>query len=83
MKLKKRDYWMSQMYSNRIPRSVTKDCKTLKDIYKVIEKAETSPKKYKNIKTEIDGIKFDSQKEANRYCELKILEKKAFAHPLN
>lgn len=31
--------------------------------------------KYKNKKTEIDGIKFDSKKEANRYCELKLLEK--------
>jgi len=31
------------------------------------------PGKYSNIKTEIDGIKFDSTKEANRYCELKIL----------
>jgi len=31
------------------------------------------PGKYNNIKTEIDGIKFDSTKEANRYCELKLL----------
>lgn len=31
--------------------------------------------KYNNKKTEIDGIKFDSKKEANRYCELKLLEK--------
>lgn len=29
--------------------------------------------KYNNIKTEIDGIKFDSKGEANRYCELKLL----------
>lgn len=29
--------------------------------------------KYKNTKTIIDGIKFDSRKEANRYCELKLL----------
>ena len=31
--------------------------------------------KYRNTKTIIDGIKFDSKKEANRYCELKLLEK--------
>lgn len=31
-------------------------------------------KKYKNKKAEIDGIKFDSKKEAERYLELKILE---------
>jgi hypothetical protein len=31
--------------------------------------------KYGNIKTIIDGIKFDSQKEANRYFELKLLLK--------
>ncbi len=31
--------------------------------------------KYKAKKTEVDGIKFDSQKEANRYLELKILER--------
>lgn len=31
--------------------------------------------KYKNIKTEVDGIMFDSKKEAKRYGELKLLEK--------
>lgn len=31
--------------------------------------------KYKNIKTILDGIKFDSKKEANRYNELKLLER--------
>ena len=30
--------------------------------------------KYRNIKTEIDGIKFHSKKEAKRYSELKMLE---------
>ena len=30
--------------------------------------------KYHAIKTEVDGIKFDSKKEAARYQELKILE---------
>lgn len=31
--------------------------------------------KYKNIKTTVDGIEFDSKKEAVRYMELKVLEK--------
>lgn len=31
--------------------------------------------KYRNIKTVVDGITFDSQKEANRYCELKLLQR--------
>ena len=31
--------------------------------------------KYGNRKVEIDGIGFDSQLEANRYCQLKILER--------
>ena len=31
--------------------------------------------KYYSVKTTIDGIPFDSKKEANRYCELKLLER--------
>ena len=31
--------------------------------------------KYRNQRTEIDGIKFDSKGEANRWCELKLMEK--------
>lgn len=31
--------------------------------------------KYNNRKTEVDGIEFDSEKEANRYKELKLLLK--------
>lgn len=36
----------------------------------------SKPKKSKlrNIKTTVDGITFDSKKEANRYSELKLLE---------
>lgn len=30
--------------------------------------------KYNNRKTRVDGRLFDSKKEANRYCELKIME---------
>lgn len=31
--------------------------------------------KYRNVKVVVDGIKFDSTKEANRYAELKLMEK--------
>lgn len=31
--------------------------------------------KYRNIKVIVDGIPFDSRKEANRYCELKLLQR--------
>jgi hypothetical protein len=31
--------------------------------------------KYRNVKVVVDGIKFDSTKEANRYAELKMMEK--------
>lgn len=31
--------------------------------------------KYGAVKTVVDGITFDSKREANRYCELKLLEK--------
>ena len=32
-------------------------------------------RKFRNKPTEVDGIRFASKKEANRYCELKLLEK--------
>lgn len=32
-------------------------------------------RKYNNKKTMLDGIKFDSKREASRYCELLILQK--------
>lgn len=31
--------------------------------------------KYRNKKTELDGIKFDSKREATRYSQLRLLEK--------
>lgn len=33
------------------------------------------PPKYRNKKIEIDGLKFDSQKEARRWSELRLLER--------
>lgn len=38
--------------------------------------------KYGNKKTEVDGIKFDSKKEALRYGELRILEMGGVIHNL-
>ena len=38
--------------------------------------------KYGAMKTEVDGIRFDSQKEANRYFELKLLERVGEIHDL-
>lgn len=38
--------------------------------------------KYKNKKITLDGITFDSRKEANRYRELKLLERAGEIHTL-
>lgn len=38
--------------------------------------------KYGNKITYVDGIRFDSRKEANRYCELKLMEKAGIIHNL-
>ena len=40
----------------------------------MLEQAETR-RKFRNIKTEYNGIKFDSRKEANRYAELRLMER--------
>ena len=32
-------------------------------------------RKYRNVPTVVDGIRFDSKKEANRWAELKLLER--------
>lgn len=39
------------------------------------QQLESTPSKYKNKKTVVDGITFDSKKEAARYSELKLLER--------
>lgn len=44
-----------------------------KNLLKTKKKKKKS--KYSAVKTKVDGIKFDSKKEARRYKELKILEK--------
>jgi|SRR5215468_2503576 len=41
----------------------------------------TMPSKYRSVKTEVDGIVFDSKKEAERWAQLKLLVKaKAITH---
>ena len=32
-------------------------------------------RKYRNTTTNVDGIRFDSRKEANRYCELQLMQR--------
>ncbi len=36
---------------------------------------ERAPAKYRSERVQVDGIKFDSKREANRYAELKLLER--------
>lgn len=38
--------------------------------------------KYRNVRTELDGYKFDSKREAGRYAELKILARAGLARDL-
>ena len=38
--------------------------------------------KYRNRKTIVNGIKFDSKAEANRYIELKMLERNGYIEKL-
>ena len=40
------------------------------------------PRKYKNTKIEVDGIMFDSKKEAKRFRELKAMEEAGEIHGL-
>ena len=40
------------------------------------------PRKYKNTKIEVDGIMFDSKKEAERFRELKAMEEAGEIHGL-
>jgi hypothetical protein len=41
---------------------------------KLVPRREVKPSKFKNVRTVIDGIKFDSKAEAKRYGELKTLK---------
>jgi len=42
-------------------------------VFQEVEKPQKKKSKYNNTKTEVDGIVFDSVKEANRYKELRLL----------
>lgn len=54
---------------------MTEEEMTLEEYMQMREdlKKKRKPNKYRAIKTEVDGIKFDSRKEAARYSELKLL----------
>jgi hypothetical protein len=41
----------------------------------IVPHPEKKPSKYRNVKTEIDGITFDSKREANRYLQLALAQK--------
>lgn len=45
---------------------------SIEEYHKITQ--EKKPSKYRNIRTKIDGISFDSQAEARRYVELKTLK---------
>jgi len=44
-----------------------------KEEYRQFLTKQAKPNKYRNVKTEVDGITFDSKAEARRYSELKLL----------
>jgi Protein of unknown function (DUF1064) len=41
-----------------------------------------TPSKYRAVPTQLDGIRFDSKKEARRYAELRLLEQAGEIHAL-
>jgi hypothetical protein len=43
--------------------------------YKALTNGGTKPAKYRNVKTVVDGITFDSRLEAARYDQLRLLQK--------
>lgn len=63
--------WSEEDYKDFINKQSINKKKTNKNTKKNTKKKS----KYNNIKTELDGIVFDSKGEARRYTELKVLEK--------
>lgn len=53
------------------------------DFKEFVKKLPKKKSKYRNVKTTVDGITFDSKKESQRYKELKILQEKGEIHNLN
>ena len=71
----KAETWGSLAQLNNCEGALTicsKDLPSVDHMAKAIAKA--APSKYRNTKTEVDGILFDSKKEAARWLELKALE---------
>ena len=55
----------------RLPEGV--DGMTAEEYQQRIAPKEVKPSKYKSILTNVDGLTFHSKREANRYCQLKIM----------
>lgn len=67
--------------SEREQRKVKMETWTIEQYQEWMAKGQTKSK-YRNVKTEVDGIVFDSGKEAMRYGELKMLEQTGEIHEL-
>lgn len=73
---------MAYFFSDWTPEDVARHNARIKNTSPIIKKEVKDDKliskekksKFRAIKTEYDGIKFDSKKEAERYADLKILE---------
>ena len=48
---------------------------SIEEIRRAVSTMRLNPPKYRNAKTVVDGQTFDSRKEANRYYELRLMEK--------
>ena len=64
---------MTRLSAPAEPRTTTKAQKAWRELEKSAKGAK--PSKYRNRKTEVDGIVFDSSKEAKRWRELWLLHK--------
>lgn len=66
-----------EAYAARMKRNAKPQAELAKALDSLMKRDDAKPvvAKYRNVKTEVDGIKFDSKKEAARYSELKLLEK--------
>ena len=60
---------------DHIKKQIVEKLSDPKNNLRVIQEESKRKSKYNNTKTEINGIQFDSKKEAKRYEELNLLEK--------
>ena len=66
---------MNNLISDETINDLIKDGYKESETYTKISFRRVVMNKYHNVKTEYNGITFDSKKELTRYCELKLLEK--------